>query len=303
MKLMIDLIELDDLNKQYNKHIDTIYVSDGFVGVKQEASFDKTSLKQIRMKTKELNLRMMVDVNAIYHEEELDIVKSYLIFLKDLGVDSILFSDLAVYMLAKDLHIEDLLVYGSETFVTNNFEVNYWLDRVQSAIISNELSLDELVEIANSAKKPTIYMAYGYHSMFYSKRELLTNYFIYKGKEQKDTINNRKYRIVEEQRTEEYPIVQDERGTHIYTGKIFCLFQELNLFSNTSLNRFHLSANFLNKDDYKKIIELYGLAIDAIHDNRFDLEIKSLFDQVIAVNPNINTSHLYSKSILRKGRE
>jgi U32 family peptidase len=303
MKLIIDLLHIEDIGRYSNNHVDSFFVSDGIIGIKQEVSFSRDELSMIRKLSKDQNINMIVDVNAIYHETELDQLKEYLEFLKLIEVDSILFSDMAVYMISRELEIEHLLIYGSETFVTNNFEINYWLNRVQSAIISNELSIEELIEIANSAQKPVIYLAYGYHSMFYSKRELLTNYYLYKGKEQKQTKNNRKFRIVEELREEEYPIMQDERGTHIYTGKIFCMFREITQLKESQLTRLHLSANFLPSEQYKQIIELYEKAIELLDKNTFDTHKNQLFEDLIRVNPNINTSHLYAKSILTKGSE
>ena len=300
MNLVVDLLSFDDIRYLAKVGVKNVIVSDGNFGIKGEVSCTPSEIESIRIETNQLAIKLFVNVNSLFHESELSKLEEYISFLFNLNVDYIIFSDMAVYMFARRMGKAKKLIFASETFVTNNFEVNYWIDRVSSAIISNELSLEELMDMSKNAKSEVGYMVYGYHSMFYSKRELLTNYFTYKGKNDKGIVNNRNLRIVEEIREDQYPIVQDEKGTHIYTGKIFCLFKELIEFENTNLKNLFISANFIDKSNYFRVIEIYQRAIFALESNSFMGLRDQLFEELVAIDSNINTSHLYSKSVLSK---
>jgi|GEM_PF-357265 len=301
MNLVVDLPSLDDIGTLADMGIGAIICSDSHFGVRSEVTFSQDELSEIRVRTKNRKIRMMVNVNAIFHENELNGLLEYLRFLKFIDVDAVIFSDMAVYKLSQKIEITKKLVYSAETLITNSFDMNFWLDRIDSVVLSNELSLDELRMMSSQAKKDVIFMVYGYHSMFYSKRALLSNYFEYKNEPNEKIQDNRNLRIKEETRSEEYPILEDARGTHIFTGKIFCLFGELGILAETKCKQWWIRSNFLDKGKYFDIIRLYRQAIDEIRVNNFEAIKEHLMEKVIKIDSNIDTSHLYAKSVLIKG--
>ena len=89
--------------------------------------------------------------------------------------------------------------------VTNYNTCNYYYaEGCKYAYLSNEITLDEMLEICDKSKIKTLAMVFGHSTIAHSKRKLLSNYFEYinKNKEKNcyditETINNNKY-IVEE---------------------------------------------------------------------------------------------------------
>lgn len=87
----------------------------------------------------------------------------------------IIFEDLAIYNIFKDEDIE--LIWNQNHFATNYESINYYLSHgCRSAIISNELTSEEIKEILNKTKSPLVLNVLGKNQIMYSRRRLLTNF-------------------------------------------------------------------------------------------------------------------------------
>jgi putative protease len=172
-----------------------------------------------------------------------------------------LFSDLAVYMMARNYGLEQKLIYNASTYLTNTEDVNDYLKLGDSLIVSADLSLEEQLRIVSRASKPVIVFAFGKYAIFHSKRELLTNYLKYRKNNKVTVRNNKNYTIVEEFRNEHYPIMEDENGTHVFTPKYYCLLKELPQFLKEKLEGIYLSTNFLKPEQIEKLMSVYSRAL------------------------------------------
>ena len=96
---------------------------------------------------------------------------------KDLSfVKGIFFEDIAVYMLLKDTGIP--LIWSTMHFVINSRSINFWLAKVSSARLSNELTKEEIQTILKNVTKPVVLDVYGQNIAMYSRRKLLSNFFL-----------------------------------------------------------------------------------------------------------------------------
>lgn len=92
----------------------------------------------------------------------------------------IIFEDLGVYQIFKDTNIP--LIWFQNHFATNYNSINFYLDHgCESAIISNELTGNEVKDILNKANKPLVFNVMGKNNIMYSRRTLLSNYNKYMG--------------------------------------------------------------------------------------------------------------------------
>lgn len=92
----------------------------------------------------------------------------------------IIFEDLGVFQIFKGENIP--LIWFQNHFATNYNSINFYLsDGCSSAIISNELTKDEITEILSKTQKPLVFNAFGKNNIMYSRRELLSNYNKYMG--------------------------------------------------------------------------------------------------------------------------
>ena len=86
----------------------------------------------------------------------------------------IIFEDLGVYNILKD-DINELIWFQNH-FTINNESIKFWLNRVDSAVIGNEITKEEIIDIVKSAPKPLIFNVFGKNQIMYSRRTLLTNF-------------------------------------------------------------------------------------------------------------------------------
>lgn len=97
--------------------------------------------------------------------------------IKDLSfVKGIFFEDIAVYMLLKGTGIP--LIWSTMHFVINSRSINFWLAKVCSARLSNELTKEEIQTILKNVTKPVVLDVYGQNIAMYSRRKLLSNFFL-----------------------------------------------------------------------------------------------------------------------------
>ena len=61
-------------------------------------------------------------------------------------------------------------------FNCNQKSIDFWLDRVNSVVVSNELTYKELEYIASNVKGEIVLHLYGYNQVMYSRRLLLSNW-------------------------------------------------------------------------------------------------------------------------------
>ena len=153
-------------------------------------------------------------INRLLDSFDVDKLKEILKTIKD--IKGIVYEDIAVYMIAKDLNLNVELIYFQNHFGTSLPEINFWLDKVDSMFTSNEITKEEIEYILNGAKKSVCIHYYGYNQVMYSRRKLLTNWSEEFGIPYKN--NN----ILEDQATHvKFRALENEYGTVMYSDKIY----------------------------------------------------------------------------------
>ena len=151
-------------------------------------------------------------INRVLDCESIDKLKELLPKFKT--IKGIFYEDIGIINFAKDLNIE--LILFQNHFNTNVYSINYWLDRVDSVVVSNELTLDELKYISEKANKPIVLNLYGHNQVMYSRRLLLTNW------SKNFNIVNKKENLIEDIATHvRFRVLESEYGTVMYSDKIF----------------------------------------------------------------------------------
>ncbi len=152
-------------------------------------------------------------INRVLESKDIDNLRK---ILPKLEVDGIFFEDVGVYNLIKELNLDIKTILFQNHFNTNSFSVNFWLDRVDSVVISNELTYDELKEIVNKSKKSVVLNLYGYNQVMYSRRLLLSNW------SDEFNIPYKDKNVIEDVATHvRFRAIENEYGTVMYSDKIF----------------------------------------------------------------------------------
>lgn len=181
-----------------------------------ENTFSKEEVEKIDVSKKFLLINRVLDCDAV------DKLKEILKNIKN--IDGIIYEDIAVYNIVKEMNLDLELISFQNHFGTNVGSINFWLDRVDSVFISNELSLKEIKNILSKVKREVCLHVFGYNQIMYSRRLLLTNWseefnILYKNKN-----------ILEEKTTKmKFRVIENKYGTVFYSGKIFNGLELLNL--------------------------------------------------------------------------
>lgn len=188
----------------------------------------------------------IVLINKIMHNKDLNNLKEILLKLNKSDVKKVIFYDLSVYTLHKELEINNIeLVIGQDhlnrSVNSNNFYNNLGINY---SYITSDITIDEIKEIKDNTNMKLFYTAYGMIPLFCSRRYLVTNYLEYINKEKKES----KYYI--KNKEDVLYIDEEDNATLIYSDIVNLInkIEELDFID-------YLVLDFNNVLEYKKIIE------------------------------------------------
>lgn len=285
MKLLCTLSDQNRLN-EIAPLVDGVicgsYFSDRFYfGIKQ--------LQAIRKETLSLGIELYILMDTMVQESDRQKLYEYMEVLKELGVDGIYFSDLAVLQVGTELDIKDRLIYESDTLMTNSLDVAYYLRQgLKGVVLARELTLNEIKTIASNNHHNVDLHIFGYQKMASSKRNFLSNYFNHIGKAY-DVKDKLSLRIVEETRDGKMPILENANGTKIYSDYILSMYRE-SVELKDQIERAIIDDLFIDYEVLMTILKDYqNLNLD-----NADLLTKNL--KLHFTDLNFDTAYLYQKT-------
>ena len=207
MKLLIEPGNKQQLNITNN---DGIILSLKDYAVQSSEYFSIEEIKSIKDKnpTKEI----FVNINKNILNNDIEALKEILLELDKLDLTCIFFYDLAILKLKKDLNLKTDLVW-SQTHMVNNYKTcNYYHSKgVKFALLGKEITLEEIIEIIKNTTIVPMVEVFGYPSVAFSKRKLITNYYKDLNKESKEVLD-----VTEKVTNSIYELTEDENGTSFF---------------------------------------------------------------------------------------
>ena len=130
------------------------------------------------------------------------------------NIKGIIFEDLGVYELVKDLKLTKILytVHSNCNYQT----INAYLKKVDSVVISPDITLDETKEILKMVDKKVVLYGLGHLSYMYSRRTLNTNYALNFGYQADEIL-----KLNESISNMPFFSVENNYGTVLYDDKIY----------------------------------------------------------------------------------
>ena len=166
-------------------------------------------------KTQDIPSDSYILVNRILDSNEIRVLEDILV---KSSIKGIVFEDLGILTIAKKNNLNIDLIYFHNHAGTNYETINFWLNEgVNSVVLSNELTKEEIKEITLKVNKPVSIIIWGHNQVMYSRRKLLTNYSLYHHIPYEKVLNldtNNHYFIA----------VESEYGTVFYTKDIYNYF-------------------------------------------------------------------------------
>ena len=148
-------------------------------------------------------------VNRILDDNDLDKLES---ILNSSNIKGIVFDDLGIIDIVANLDITKILLL--DHLATNTKSINYYLEYVDSVVVSNDLTEEEIRNIVANVSKPLVINVFGLKTLMYSRRLLLSNYEMYH--------NLKEERIVDANIEDKYfKIVENDYGTLFYAKNYY----------------------------------------------------------------------------------
>lgn len=271
---------------------DLIDICDGFiVGLKNlsvnlPCYFDMEEIKKIISICNKNKKDIFISLNKNIHNIELNELTNALKELAKLEITGLIFYDIAIVNLNRELNLNLKLIWNQEHLVTNYGTINYWSKKgVVASYLSSELTREEILIIKEKTSCPLMMNVFGFIPMFTSKRPLVKNYL------EKFSLKDNSHINYLEKEGNVYPIINEDVTT-VYSSKILNLLMEINDLSNAGIDYFVFNSFNIDEAIFKEIILLF---------NEVNKEnVNALFDRVnMLLNYNIDTGFLYKNTVYK----
>ena len=208
------LIEQSTKNTDLSKYIDGLILSLKNYSSQSYLTYTFEEIEQIIKDNPDKEI--FINLNKNFFNDEIESLKEILLKIDKLNVKGIFFYDLAILQLKKECNLKTNLIW-SQTYMVNNYKTcNYYHSKgVKYALLSKEITLEEIKEIITKSKIEAMVETVSMPSVAFSKRKLLTNYYHNLNKEAKKNLV-----VTEKATNEEYQVLEDETGTNFFLNKI-----------------------------------------------------------------------------------
>ena len=233
-----------------NKEEEILYPCDGYIlGVRNFCicfgkTFTLSDIEKIRLNNPDK--KVFASLNRPIFNNEIEKYKKILKSLDTIGLDGIIVGDIA--SLTYDLKTPIIL---DQLHLNNSFlSVKYYLNNgCCGTFLTNDITLDETNEMIRNNKDALIFkQVFGLPHLSTSVRNLVSNYLTHFKKIKKSDI----YKIVEDNKDDEYVIFEDYFGTHILSSNPINLLGKLSLIEDC----FFVFDGYL-LEDYKWVLEAF----------------------------------------------
>ena len=256
MKILVEPLNLHHLYELDKKNIGGFIVGIEGFSIFQSLKLDIDDIKNINT-----NKELYVFINKPIHNDELDSIKNILISLSKMNISGILFEDICIYKLNKDLNLNLNLIWASNHLPTNSYSCNYWNKKgCSGALLSTELMVSDFISIKKSTNMNIFVYLYGYIPIFESSRALITNYLKHINKE----CNSNKYYMYEKISNRYYPIYEEYGNTFI-TEDVLNGINVVNELKD--IDYIILNSLMHKEEDFNKVVDEY---IEALNGKIFD---------------------------------
>lgn len=224
---------------------------------------------------------IFVNLNKNMHNTDLEYLKEVLMKLDKTNIKGVIYYDVSIVNLKKELDLKMDLVWGQEHMTTNYLTMNYWYDfGAKYTLVSSDITLEEIKEISNLAKSKLMVQMFGYQPMFTSYRHLVKNYL----KTFNIEDNSNKYMIEKEGNS--YSIIDDGLGTTVYSNNILNGIEEY-----LDLDVEYVVLNSYNIDNFEQVIDLFNTVTE---NNKSEY-----YNQIKDMYSNVDKGFLYKETVYK----
>ena len=175
------------------------------------------SVDEIRKITKDYpDIDVFVKMDKNLFNDEINDVRHVLQELEQMSIRGVFFYDLAILELKQELSLSLDLVWSQTHMVTNYRTCDYYYQQgVHYALLSKEITLDEILAIVKKSFILSIVEVVSLPSVGYSRRKLLSNYY----KDLKESTHST-LSVLEKVTDKKYLVKEEDEGTGIFLDEV-----------------------------------------------------------------------------------
>ncbi len=268
MELLAPAGNFDKLVTAVHFGADAVYFSGKMYGLRAFAgNFDDEEIIKAMKFLHQNGKKGYITLNIVANDNDFVGIDSYLNLLVKANVDGLIVSDVGlIYYIRKNFPSLNVHV-STQANINNSYSAKFFADmRVTRIVLARELNLEQIREIYDSVggKVELEAFVHGAMCISYSGRCLLSNYFTGRDSNRGACVQacRWQYAIREINKSEEYPIQEDERGTYILNSKDLCMIEHLNELEKVGISSLKIEGRM--KSDYyvASVVNAYRRALD-----------------------------------------
>lgn len=157
---------------------DIVYIGGKKYSLRANASnFTIEDIKSSCIFAHKLGKKVYVTVNILFHDEDLEVVKTYLKELEEKGVDAVIICDAFLIPIIKKETPKLKIVMSTQMSTSNTLSVKHFLEEgVDSIVLAREVTKKEIKEIYDETHADLEVFLHGAMCTCYSGRCVLSNY-------------------------------------------------------------------------------------------------------------------------------
>ena len=272
MELLAPAGNFDKLITAVHFGADAVYFAGKMYGLRAFAgNFEDDEIVKAMNYLHQHGKKGYVTLNIVANDSDFKHIDQFLELLVRAKVDGVIVSDTGmIYYIRKNFPSLNVHV-STQANVNNCYSAKFYADMgVTRIVLARELSLNQIKEIALAVGDKVELEAFVHGAMCisYSGRCLLSNYMTGRDSNRGACVQACRwnYTIREVNKTEEYPIEEDERGTYILNSKDLCMIKHLKELEDAGICSLKIEGRM--KSDYyvASVVNAYRRALDNKND-------------------------------------
>ena len=252
---------------------DAVYMGGKSFGLRAFSdNFTDEELREAVAFTHSQSKKAYITVNIFPHNEDLPALPDYIRYIRDIGADAVIISDLGVFRTIREVAPDLPIHISTQANNTNWASVKFWEELgVSRVVLAREISLEDISLIRRKVGIELEAFIHGAMCISYSGRCLLSNYFTQNRDANRGEcaqVCRWKFNVVEEKRPDQYyPVLEDERGTYLFNSKDLCLLAHIPQLAASGLTSFKIEGRMKSVHYVATVTRVYRAALDAYQAN------------------------------------
>ncbi|WP_025025989.1 peptidase U32 family protein [Caldalkalibacillus mannanilyticus] len=286
IELLVSVKDMHELTAVIEAGADAVCVGHQQFGLRVPGDFQLSDIESAVQYAQQKNVKVYVMMNSLLHNDTVEQLEDYLRQLHEIGVDTLVFGDPAVWMTVQELKLPFKLHWNAETTSTNYETIEFWKNKgIKRAVVARELTLTEVQNISLQTDVEIEVQIHGMTCIFHSKRQLVSHYF--------DHINQCQpteplFLREQKEAPTHYPIYEDGGGTHIMSNEDICMIEHLPAFIESNVKSVKIEGLLKPTAYNTEIVRIYREAMDTycVDPQKYKEKVSIWLEQIKTIQPN-----------------